>query len=359
MASASSSECCKALMQWFSRFGVCRTAVSDNGNTFVANLYKDVMRTFNVEVKFTPQYHPQSNGAIERRHQTVKNALKASLVDMGNHHQNKWMTALPWVLLGKRCAYQPDLDTSASMLAFGRSPLLPGQLLGHPGPPLNNLQTKALLEQMYLLESNPALPTSSKTEEIDISKTDNATHVYVAVDEPRGLAPRFEGPFEVISRPSRSQVEIRIGSFANGRPRLATYHWKSCKIAHLREGFVVGSRPNLGRRPNPPTEPTSPVSGSSSSSVGDSKSSAQESDVSSPSQKGGNFENELSPEPTPAEPTDPVYYETLGGKKPHPEYLKKGPIFTKEMLDKWPSVFSEIPGRYPKRASRNQHPVYN
>ena len=81
MASASSIECCKAFMQWCSRFGVPRVAISDNGNSFVANLYRDIMRTFNIEVIFTPAYHAATNGAIERRHQTIKNALKASLVD--------------------------------------------------------------------------------------------------------------------------------------------------------------------------------------------------------------------------------------------------------------------------------------
>ena len=59
-----------------------------------------------------------------------------------------------------------------------------------------------------------------------------------------------------MSRPSRSQVQVRIGSFANGRPRLSTYHWHSCKIAHLRDGAVEGARPNLGRRPDPPTDKT-------------------------------------------------------------------------------------------------------
>ena len=54
MESASSVECCKAFLQWTSRFGVPRTAISDNGNSFIANLYKDIMKTFNIEVVFTP-----------------------------------------------------------------------------------------------------------------------------------------------------------------------------------------------------------------------------------------------------------------------------------------------------------------
>ena len=162
------------------------------------------------------------------------------------------MVKMPWVLLGKRVAFQPDLDTSAALLAFGRSPLIPGQLLGEPGPPLTNLQVRALLEEIYRLEARPALQTSSKPNKIDISNTDNVSHVYVKVEEPRGLNPRFEGPYEIVARPSRSQVQVRVGSYATGEPRLLTYHWSWCKPAHMREGADVGSRPKLGRRSTNP-----------------------------------------------------------------------------------------------------------
>ena len=174
---------------------------------------------------------------------------------MGNKHGDKWTSALPWVLLGKRAALQPDLDASASMLAFGRSPSLPGQLLGHPGPPLSNLQTKALLEELYKLDNKPAIQTSATVDPIDITFTNNATHVYVKIEEPKGLCPRFEGPYKIVSRPIRSQVEVRVGSHADGSPRLLKFHWSSCKIAHMSENDPEGSRANIGRkpRPDPPT----------------------------------------------------------------------------------------------------------
>ena len=175
---------------------------------------------------------------------------------MGNHHGDKWRRALPWVLLGKRVQFQPDLDASAALLAFGRSPLIPGQLLGEAGPPLTSLQTRALLEELYRLEANPAKQTSSVPDIRDMD-TDDITHVYCKVEEPSGLAPRFEGPFKVISRPSRSQVQVTVGSYANGTPRLSTYNWSSCKPAFLRSPEVEAERPMLGRRPNRPHPSTS------------------------------------------------------------------------------------------------------
>ena len=40
---ASSEEVCQAFVQFVSRFGLCKVAVSDNGNAFIANLFKDLM----------------------------------------------------------------------------------------------------------------------------------------------------------------------------------------------------------------------------------------------------------------------------------------------------------------------------
>ena len=86
MKQATAEECSKAFLQWTSRYGLPHVAISDNGNSFISNLYKDIVKTLNVEVCFTPAYHESTNGAIEKRHQTIKNSLKASLVDMGNEH---------------------------------------------------------------------------------------------------------------------------------------------------------------------------------------------------------------------------------------------------------------------------------
>ena len=266
------------------------------------------------------------------------------------------MQALPWVLLGKRVAYQPDLDTSAAMLAFGRSPLLPGQLLGHPGPPLTSLQTKALLEEMYKLDTNPSHPTSTKTQFKDISSTDDVTHVYVRVDEPKGLSSRFEGPYKVISRPSRSQVEVRVGSYANGQPRTSIFHWSSCKPAHLREDFQEGSRPNLGRprtRPDPPVVKTQLTD--AQSDVNKLPSAAAQSDVNklpsavrtSNHNNGGGGKIQTS------------NFETLSGNAPHPDYLAKGPLITRDMFDKWaPDMLGPPSAARPVRSTRNPSPNY-
>ena len=105
------------------------------------------------------------------------------------------------------------------------------------------------------MASRPPVTTSSPVTENNIDNTLNATHVYVKRANPQSLCSKFEGPFEIMSRPSRSTIQVKIGAFANGDPRLLTFHWSAAKIAHMRDGAEVGSRPALGRPPKKPSEP--------------------------------------------------------------------------------------------------------
>ena len=171
---------------------------------------------------------------------------------MGNEHRNEWYRALPWVLLGQRVRFQPNLDASAAQMVLQMSPRIPGQLLGDPGPPLNSAQTRALLDQLYKLSDRPSVPTSGRRVFNDISETDSATHVYVKVDKPLSLQPKWEGPYRILSRPSRSTIEVKLGVFKSGELRKQVYHWNLCKVAYLRPDSEDASRPALGR---PKTRP--------------------------------------------------------------------------------------------------------
>ena len=129
-------------------------ATSDNGNTFVSNLWKDLHSSLGIEVVFTPPYHPSSLGGVERKHRDLKTAIKASLhqlvredlVDMAKEAGEQWMARLPWVLLGRRTAYQPELDATSAELVYGSNPTVPGDIVGDPGSPLTRQQLQLLLQ---------------------------------------------------------------------------------------------------------------------------------------------------------------------------------------------------------------------
>ena len=87
---ASASEAATAFLhQWTALFGLPSGATSDNGASFTANLWQDMLKKLNVKVTYSALYRPQSIGMLERQHRGLKDSLKAALIDMGELHQEK------------------------------------------------------------------------------------------------------------------------------------------------------------------------------------------------------------------------------------------------------------------------------
>ena len=159
MSVATSKSCAEAFVRgWLQRFGCPKRIICDNANTFTANLWSDLTRILGIQVTFVPLYHQQTNGAVERQHRTLKESIKASLIEMGDVYKQNWMTQLPFTLLGRRVAYQPDLDTSSAMLTIGASPVIPGICLpDHPDPPLERHE---LLKTLQMQAAQPPIDMS-------------------------------------------------------------------------------------------------------------------------------------------------------------------------------------------------------
>ena len=76
---------------------------------------------------------------------------------MGDIHKQDWMTQLPFTLLGRRVALQPDLKMSSSDLTFGTSVLLPGIVVEGPKGEDDHHQ---LLKTLQVKDAEPPIPTS-------------------------------------------------------------------------------------------------------------------------------------------------------------------------------------------------------
>ena len=260
MSEATSMSCADAFINgWVTRFGVPSTISSDNGQTFIADLWRELQKSLDVEVKFSPLYRPQANGLIERQHRAIKDSLKASLVSMGDTHGKNWYKQLPWTMLGHRVSFQEDLGASPVQLTLGTEVQIPGALVGDmgPGPPLTKPELQGLLETLQTQAARPTLPNSRHNDEprIFMNDTEKATHVYVRNENPKSMRPRYSGPFLIVDRPSDSTIQIKTGNYVSGRARLELHSWARCKPAYLRSGAEEGSRPKLGRPSKIDTSP--------------------------------------------------------------------------------------------------------
>ena len=185
---------------------------------------------------------------LERSHGPIKESLKAALLDNAEFHQSKWIDHLPWVILGKNSAYQPDIKASAFQMLYGFSPVLPGQILNPNDEHESVQQLQELLECQQKRVAQPAIQPSSHNQIKQYPElTTNSTHVYTKQHKALGLQPGFAGPFPIVQWVSRSTVKIQVGRKANGEPTFEIRHLNDLKFAHPDSHTADALRPSRGR----------------------------------------------------------------------------------------------------------------
>ncbi|XP_050730790.1 protein NYNRIN-like [Eriocheir sinensis] len=110
------------LTQLFTTFGIPREIQSDRGTNFTSDLFAAVLAELGINQTLSTAYHPQSQGALERCHQTLKALLRKFCHDQ----DQEWDEALPFVLFAIRETPNESLGVSPFELLFGhkvRGPL--------------------------------------------------------------------------------------------------------------------------------------------------------------------------------------------------------------------------------------------
>jgi len=107
----------KALSQFISVFGIPKVIQSDQGSNFSSHLFAQVLKQLKVQHNMSSAYHAQSQGALERFHQTLKSLLRSYCVELNQD----WEEGLPWLLLAAREAVQDSTGFSPNELVFGHS----------------------------------------------------------------------------------------------------------------------------------------------------------------------------------------------------------------------------------------------
>lgn len=129
----------KALTQFISIFGIPRVIQSDRGTNFTSRMFAQILKQLRVDHQKSSAHHPESQGALERFHQTLKQLLRTYCTEL----MKDWEEGLPWLLLAAREVIQESLGFSPNDLVFGhkiRGPLalLRDDLL-EAEPPVNLL----------------------------------------------------------------------------------------------------------------------------------------------------------------------------------------------------------------------------
>ena len=111
-----------ALLKFFTQYGLAQEVQSDNGSNFMSGVFQEVMYELGIKQLKSSIYHPESQGALERHHQTLKTMIRTYCVD----DPGDWDRGIPFLLFAARDAVNESTGFSPFELVFGhevRGPL--------------------------------------------------------------------------------------------------------------------------------------------------------------------------------------------------------------------------------------------
>ena len=107
----------KALTKFFTTFGLPKVIQTDQGSNFTSTTFKQVIKTLGIEHITSTAYHPQSQGALERYHQTLKSMMKKYCIEC----EKQWDEGIHMLLFASRNAVSESLGFSPFELVFGHN----------------------------------------------------------------------------------------------------------------------------------------------------------------------------------------------------------------------------------------------
>lgn len=115
----------KALVGFFSTFGLPRVVQTDQGTNFMSRVFNQILTQLHIKHIVSSPYHPESQGSLERFHQTLKTMLRTYCTES----EKEWDEGLPLLLFAVRETVQESLGFSPAELVFAHTVRGPLKLL--------------------------------------------------------------------------------------------------------------------------------------------------------------------------------------------------------------------------------------
>ncbi len=116
MKSIDAEQVAEELVKVFSRMGIPKEILTDQGSNFTSRLLREIYNLLHIHPIRTTPYHPQTDGLVERFNKTLKSLLRKTASDSGKD----WDRLLPFLLFAYREVPQASTGFSPFELLFGR-----------------------------------------------------------------------------------------------------------------------------------------------------------------------------------------------------------------------------------------------
>ena len=105
----------------FTRFGVPREIVIDQGGQFTSKLVETLMEEYKVKHIKSTSYHPQANGQVESTNKVLEGIITKTI----HLHRRDWAERLPEALWVYRTIWRNTTGHSPYELVYAKEVLLP------------------------------------------------------------------------------------------------------------------------------------------------------------------------------------------------------------------------------------------
>ena len=120
----------KALVKFFTFVGLPRSVQSDQGSNLMSGIFQQVMNELGIKQYKSSAYHPESQDALERFYQTLKDMIRSYCFDT----EKDWDEGIHLLLFAVGKSVKESLGFSPFELVFGHTVRRPLKLLKEKFP---------------------------------------------------------------------------------------------------------------------------------------------------------------------------------------------------------------------------------
>lgn len=231
--SVCAEESTDCLVHFISLFGIPQNVLSDQGTNFTADLFKKTCDFLKIKQLWSTPYHPQTQGALERSHSTLKEYLKSFI----NKNQDNWPRYVYTAMLAYNTTVHSTTNYTPYELVFGHKPFLPNSLYNE-SPSTTYPDYVKMLQHRLKCSHDKALEHIQKSKTISKQYYDSRTRpvqykendlVYLKnhLRLRKALSPLWKGPYKIIKVHDNHTATLLINR------RHVRHHFDEMKLAEI------------------------------------------------------------------------------------------------------------------------------